>query len=125
MAGNIGSKYYDIFLDYRIWLTKRDKGEVLNHYHFVLLEAINRKQSILLAAEELVISYRKAWGMVKEMEEHLGFPLVNSQRGGKEPTSTSLSEDGLRLLNAYITLKDEMDAMFKENVRKFFHSINV
>ncbi|MEZ7885002.1 MAG: LysR family transcriptional regulator [Bacteroidales bacterium] len=125
MAGNIGSKYYDIFLDYRIWLTKTDKGEVLNHYHFVLLEAINRKQSILLAAEELVISYRKAWGMVKEMEEHLGFPLVNSQRGGKEGSSTSLSEDGLRLLNAYITLKDEMDAMFKENVRKFFHSINV
>lgn len=125
MAGNIGSKYYDIFLDYRIWLTKRDKGEVLNHYHFVLLEAINRKQSILLAAEELVISYRKAWGMVKEMEEHLGFPLVNSQRGGKEGSSTSLSEDGLRLLNAYITLKEEMDAMFKENVRKFFHSINV
>ena len=79
----------------------------------------------MLAAEELVISYRKAWGMVKEMEEHLGFPLVNSQRGGKEGSSTSLSEDGLRLLNAYITLKDEMDAMFKENVRKFFHSINV
>jgi len=125
MAGNIGSKYYDIFLDYRIWLTKRDKGEVLNHYHFVLLEAINRKQSIMLASEELVISYRKAWGMVKEMEEHLGFSLVDTFRGGKEGSRTSLSEDGKRLLEAYITLKEEMDEMFKENVRKFFHKINV
>ncbi|NCB18500.1 MAG: extracellular solute-binding protein [Bacteroidia bacterium] len=124
MAGNKGSKYYDVFLDYKIWLTKKGGHEIVEHTHFMLLEKISQTGSIAGAAEAVGMSYRKAWGMLRDCERELGFPLVETLRGGSGGGSTVLSHDGLNLLLSYSNLRRDMDKLIKENVRAFFRKIN-
>ncbi len=124
MAGHKGSKYYNIFLRYEIWLEKIDTEKVLTGEGFGLLLEIERAGSLMEAANNLKISYRKAWGMLKEVELHLGFPLVKRQRGGASGGRTVLSSEGKELLDAYRALHYETDSAMKSIAKVFFRRIN-
>jgi molybdate/tungstate transport system substrate-binding protein len=124
MAGNNGVKYYDIFLDYKLWLTKKGSKEVLGHEQFMILKKIEEGESLHYAAEHLGISYRKAWDRIRNSEKELGFPLIETFRGGKEGGSSKLSVDGKRLLDSYFELRSDVDKLIKERVRNFFHAVN-
>ncbi len=125
MAGSEGSKYYNVFLNYGIWLeNKPSKEKVVDSYIFNLLSIIRESSSLSSAAEQLNISYRKAWGDVKACEKQLGFSLIERTRGGDGGGSSRLSEDGNRLLDAYIQLNKEFDAVIHRITKEFFHTIN-
>ncbi|OQY05872.1 MAG: hypothetical protein B6I20_00255 [Bacteroidetes bacterium 4572_117] len=124
MAGSVGDKYYDVFLKYRLWLsTTNDKG-ILGDGRFALLNEIDITGSLKSAAEKTNISYRKAWGSIKEAEEQLGFKLVEKQRGGKDGGNSRLSPEGKQLLEAYTELKEDFDQSVKKITKKFFNKIN-
>lgn len=125
MAGSKGSKYYNIFLDYSVQLNHREKGAIMTSQHFALLKTIHEISSLKEAAEKLEISYRKAWGNVQTMEEELGFNLVTRQRGGAQGGKTTLTEDGLKLINAYKELREEFDRTIHDMTKKFFHELNM
>lgn len=125
MAGSKGSKYYDIFLDYSIQLNHRQKGAIMKVEHFSLLNMIHELSSLKEAAEKLGISYRKAWGNIQTMEEELGLSLVNRQRGGVQGGKTTLTEDGLKLINAHSELREEFDRAIHDMTKKFFHDLNL
>jgi len=124
MAGPPGSKYYNIFLDYKISLTSKDNFEVFDEERFTLLKQINDHGSLSAAAEAMAISYRKAWGLIHEAEESVGFMLVEKQRGGKEGGRSELTVEGKKLLGAYLELRGEFDAAIHKITKKFFHKIN-
>ena len=124
MAGHKGSKYYDIFLKYEIWLERLTSEKVLTGEGFGLLLEIEKAGSLVTAANNLKISYRKAWGLLREIEEHLGFPLVDKQRGGATGGRTILSPEGAELLNAYRALHFETDIAMKNIAKVFFRRIN-
>lgn len=124
MAGPIGSKYYNIFLDYKISLTSKDNFEVFDEERFTLLKQINDRGSLSAAADAMAISYRKAWGLIHEAEESVGFMLVEKQRGGKDGGRSELTVEGKKLLGAYIELRGEFDAAIHKITKKFFHKIN-
>ncbi len=122
MAGPKGSKYYDIFLDYTIQLNHKEKGNILDRYYFELLQAIRDTGS--LKAAEMEISYRKVWGSIEDMEDKLGFKLVERHRGGVQGGTTTLTEDGIKLLDARDELRKEFDLAIHSITKKFFRSIN-
>ncbi|MGM0665963.1 MAG: winged helix-turn-helix domain-containing protein [Bacteroidota bacterium] len=124
MAGPKGSKYYNVFLKYQINLETLDDEKILNPEGFELLNAVRKTGSLAAAAAEMKISYRKAWGIVKEVEEKLGFPLVDKHRGGADGGHTELTGEGNELVNAYNELINQFNSSMKEVTRKFFWSIN-
>jgi len=124
MAGHRGSKYYDIFLNYEIWLETLNKEKILTGEGFGLLLEIEKTGSLVAAANNLKISYRKAWGLLREVEQHLGFSLVKKQRGGASGGRSSLSPEGEALLNAYRALHFETDNAMKNIAKVFFRRIN-
>ena len=124
MAGSKGSKYYDIFLDYSISLEHRKKGTVINREEFLLLRSVHETGSIKAASTKTGISYRKAWGNIEEMEQSLGFKLVNRQRGGKQGGKTTLTTDGLKLVDSHSELRKEIDAAIYKITKEFFHTLN-
>ena len=124
MAGSVGDKYYDVFLNYRLWLRTKDGDGILGEGRLLLLKEIDITGSLKLAADNLKISYRKAWGNIKESEELLGFKLVEKQRGGKDGGNSQLSPEGRRLLEAYNELKEDFDQSIKKVTKKFFNRIN-
>ncbi|MDH5495454.1 MAG: LysR family transcriptional regulator [Candidatus Bathyarchaeota archaeon] len=73
-----------------------------------LLESIKAEGSLSAAAKALDMSYRYAWGLVKDVEERLGTHVVKTRRGGKHGGQTELTEAGLSLVTDYKELKKSM-----------------
>ncbi|MCX6255712.1 MAG: LysR family transcriptional regulator [Bacteroidia bacterium] len=124
MAGPKGSKYYDIFLKQQLQLVTKENDIVINEEGFTLLTEIKKEQSIVAASRKMGISYRKAWGLLRETEYVLGFRLVGKHRGGKEGGKTNLTEEGIELTGAYTNLKGDLDSAVHDAVKIFFNRIN-
>lgn len=124
MAGSLGSKYYDIFLDYSINLEHKENGNIMNAYKFSLLKAIHETGSLKMAAAETGVSYRKAWGSIDEIEKSIGFKLVERQRGGAEGGKTMLTGDGLGLIRAHEELVKDFNMAINKITKEFFHTLN-
>lgn len=124
MAGHKGSRYYDIFLRYEIWLESLAEDRVLDGEGFSLLLEIGNSGSLTAAARSLQMSYRKAWGILRDVEKHLGFLLVERRRGGASGGRTLLTPEGSQLLNAYRSLHHETDIAMKSIAKVFFGRIN-
>jgi molybdate transport system regulatory protein len=124
MAGPRGSKYYDTFLHYTVWLENRSTGRVVDEQLIRLLKAIEQTGSLTTAANSLDMSYRKAWGDLKKAAELLGFPLVETARGGKEGGHTRVTPEGTELVEALDELRGEFDQAIYRITRKFFHKLN-
>ncbi len=124
MAGSPGSKYYDKFLKYTVSIVNTDGAIILDDENFQLLLAIRDTSSLVDAAKKLHISYRKAWGKLKKLEQNLGFHLLVTSRGGQHGGKTELSDEGKTLIEAY----EELNMRFNEEVKKltkeFFRKIN-
>ncbi|HUS87187.1 MAG TPA: LysR family transcriptional regulator [Bacteroidales bacterium] len=124
MAGSRGSKYYNIFLRYYLNLEDMEGNKIFDNEGFNLLIQIDRNNSIVAAAKEMNMSYRKAWGILYRVEERLGFALVIKQRGGSDGGMTYLSEEGRELIDGYKELTAQFDMSINEITRKFFRKIN-
>lgn len=124
MAGPIGSKYYDIFLKHKVQLVTSEDFEVINEEGFRLLHEIEKEHSIVAAAKNMKVSYRKAWGLLRDMEYDLGFSLVGKKRGGKAGGRTTFTPEGKKLLDAFTSLQSDLDTADKEIIRSFFRKIN-
>ncbi|MFO7842880.1 MAG: LysR family transcriptional regulator [Bacteroidales bacterium] len=124
MAGPKGSKYYDIFLKFKVWLENTNNQSILGDGKFELLDFIDQLGSLKAAADKMEISYRKAWGMLRDAEEKLGFSLVEKQRGGQHGGNSVLTEDGKILIEAYKELLIEFDEAIYQITKKFFNRVN-
>lgn len=85
-----------------------------------LLEAIDSHGSINRAAQEVDISFRKAWGHIKAMEERLGVKLVERQTGGRNGGGAVLTDDARRFLKKYEALEKGIQEFVDEKFRKVF-----
>ncbi len=124
MAGSHGDKYYDVFLDYRVWLKTVNEKGIMGEGCVGLLKDIKESGSLKLAADKQEMSYRKAWGVIRKSEEMLGFKLVDKQRGGKDGGHSSLTAEGADLVLAFDELKSDISQSIKKITKKFFNKIN-
>ncbi|MCY3881922.1 MAG: LysR family transcriptional regulator [Chloroflexi bacterium] len=74
---------------------------VMSDYRVRLLELVAETGSLAEAASALGLSYRRAWGKVKEIEANLGRPLVRSEVGGAGGGRTLLTPQAEELVTAY------------------------
>lgn len=66
-----------------------------------LLEAIRDTGSISAAGRKLGMSYRRAWLLVDELNQHLGAPVVEAQTGGAKGGGAALTATGQEVLDRY------------------------
>jgi molybdate transport repressor ModE-like protein len=123
MAGPKGSKYYDIFLRHQVQLVTGEQTLISEEGFHLLLE-IGKTLSIVAASKNLGMSYRKAWGLVRQIEYNLGFSLVGKKRGGKAGGRTTFTPEGAELLDAYQKLVSDLESTDREAIRTFFKRIN-
>ncbi|MFN0147237.1 MAG: winged helix-turn-helix domain-containing protein [Dehalococcoidia bacterium] len=103
----------------KLWL-ERDGRVVMSDYRVRLLALVQETGSLAKAASALKLSYRRAWGKVKELEANLGMPLVQSEVGGAGGGHTVLTPAATALVEAYtrfqIRVARETEAAFCEEL---------
>jgi molybdate transport system regulatory protein len=67
----------------------------------------------------LNISYRKAWGDLKNAEEFLGYKLLEKQRGGKSGGTSVLTDKAHKLIEAYEALQQTFDEKIETAFQEF------
>lgn len=66
-----------------------------------LLEGIADTGSIAAAGRRMGMSYKRAWGLVEELNRMFGAPLVLSSRGGAGHGGAALTAQGQEVLRLY------------------------
>jgi molybdenum ABC transporter molybdate-binding protein len=84
----------------RVWLDRRGQP-VLGEGRAELLEAIGKRRSITAAARAVGMSYRKAWTLIREVNEAAGEPLVRAAVGGAQGGGAQLTERGYAAVEVY------------------------
>ena len=84
----------------KLWL-EQDGRIVMSDYRLRLLVLIAETGSLAEAAQQMSLSYRRAWGKVKELERNLQLPLVQSAAGGAGGGHTEITPEGRALLRRY------------------------
>ncbi|MGG5807974.1 winged helix-turn-helix domain-containing protein [Falsiroseomonas sp. CW058] len=75
-----------------------------------LLEAIGREGSISAAARSLGMSYRRAWGLVDQLNALMGTPMVATSPGGAGGGGAVLTAAGQALAEQYRAIEAEARA---------------
>ena len=96
---------------YKIWLETKNGQGVLGDGKWLLLKAIEQNGSLMAATEKLGISYRNTWNRLKKIEKLLGYSLIEKKRGGKDGGNTILTENGIKLVQAFDNFHSEFDVM--------------
>jgi molybdate transport system regulatory protein len=89
----------------RVWVVfgKQLKGKQLKFGdgRARLLELIDERGSLRQAAAELRMSYRNAWGYLRELEKAAGFKFVERAPGGNPRSGMRLTARGSEFLARY------------------------
>jgi molybdate transport repressor ModE-like protein len=95
---------------YKIWLETADGG-VLGDGKWRLLKTIHETGSLKEAMQRHGLTYRKTWDNLNKIEQMLGFPIISSQRGGKEGGKTTLTEQGKAIVKAFDDFHESYDEL--------------
>ncbi len=109
---------------YKLWLSLKNGEGILGDGKWRLLNAIDEFGSIAQAAVKLGISYRKAWGDLKKVEELLGIMVIERSRGGISGGSSVLTEQGINLIKAWAKFHKDVDHSFKKSFDSFIKDLS-
>lgn len=96
----------------KFWI-ENDGEVVLGGGKTDLLLAVERTGSIQRAAEELGMSYRHAWGVIKKIEKRAGFKLLETKLGRKDG-GAHLTPKGKEFVGKVDSLLKDLQAIVKE-----------
>ena len=85
-----------------------------------LLEAIEERGSLKQAAKAFEMSYRNAWGYLRELEAAAGFKFVERAAGGGPSRGMRLTDAGKRFLRHYRTFRSALEASMKRHFDRTF-----
>ena len=106
-------------LNYKIWLSSPEAKGIMGDGKWKILKAIHEQGSLKAATESLGLTYRRTWGDLKEIENQLGFALLEKSRGGKDGGQTRVSARGLKLIEAFDNLHQELDVVMEDAFKRF------
>ncbi len=77
---------------------------------------VREKGSLNAAAKSMKMAYSKAWRIIKETEAALGMQLLD--RDGAH--GSTLTDDGNKLLDAYLEVDEKLQKIAEEEFAKIF-----
>jgi molybdate transport system regulatory protein len=109
----------DLNIRSKIWI-EIDGEPVFGRGRRFLLEAIDAHGSINRAAQEVDISFRKAWSYIEAMENRMGTKLVIRRTGGKNGGGAKLTDEARDLLKKYEALETGIKEIVDKRFREIF-----
>jgi molybdate transport system regulatory protein len=92
---------------FKVWLEDEIGSYVFGEGPFKLLQKVKELGTLSGAAEALGMSYRHAWGVIKEVEKLVGEPLLETRKGGRAGGGGArLTEAGGRFLKDFSRVRE-------------------
>jgi molybdate transport system regulatory protein len=111
----------NVTLKARFWLEK-DGKTFLASGRVELLKLIVKEGSILSAAEKMGISYHHAWNLLDKMNLLTPEDLVVKISGGKGGGGSTLTPEGQKLIEKFISLQQEFQELIEQITFSFNNS---
>jgi len=105
-------------LMYKIWLDYR--GRAFGDGPARLLDGVQEWGSLRKAAQELGMSYNKAWRILHAAEQRLGFPLLDRSVGGSLGGGSHLTAEAKDLVRRYGAVAADADKALEAVFQKHF-----
>ena len=103
---------------FKIWLD--NNGKAFGEGPCELLKRVDRTKSLHEAANQMGMSYSKAWTLIQTMEEHLGFALLDKKVGGRSGGGSRVTAEGRDLLKRYHRFEKDARNAVEEVYEKYF-----
>lgn len=85
-----------------------------------LLELIDELGSINKAVSRFGMSYRTAWGYIRELESAAGFRFLERRPGGGAQGGARLTKDGRRFLRRYWDFRKGLERVVTDHFARAF-----
>ncbi|QDO93891.1 LysR family transcriptional regulator [Formosa sediminum] len=100
----------------RIWIEK-DGKPFLGYGKIALLKKIESKHSITAAAKALNMSYKKAWTLIRDIEQLADQPILVKSIGGKSGGSSTLTPYGKQLITEFEQLNTKCETFLNNEFK--------
>lgn len=107
----------------RFWIEK-DGKRVFGKGPYIILKTVDRLGTLNKAADELNMSYSKAWSVIKAAEKRLGFLLLESRAGGVDGGGSELTPEARKLVKSFHDFCQEANHVLKGLYEKHFNYID-
>ena len=104
-----------------IWLKSGDET-IFCQGRALLLERIREHGSLRQAAKSINMSYRAAWGKLKQTQEILGCDLITLT--GSRPQRYALTEHGRDILEAFESWRENVEKYAASEARTLMRILN-
>ncbi len=105
-------------LKYKLWLDYR--GRAFGDGPARLLAGVEEHGSLRKAAQELGMSYNKAWRIIHAAEQRLDFPLLDRSVGGTTGGGSNITPEARDLMKRYQAVAAEADQALREVFERHF-----
>jgi molybdate transport system regulatory protein len=103
----------------RVWITFGDELK-FGDGRARLLTLIDDRGSLKKAAAELEMSYRNAWGYLRDLEAAAGFKFFERVSGGGPGSGMRLTRAGRRFLDRYTKFRGGLDQAARRRFERVF-----
>jgi molybdate transport system regulatory protein len=108
---------------YKVWLDQ--KGKAFGDGPYELLKGVEETQSLHRTANQMGMSYSKAWRLIQTMEGRLGFALLERIVGGKSGGGSRITPQAKKLIKHYGRFRKEVKIILNKTYQKHFGSIKI
>ena len=85
-----------------------------------LLHRVDQCHSLRSAAISMEMAYSKAWTIIHNMEQRLGFPVLEVKIGGKHGGGATVTPEARQILEAYERYCSRINEFAKDAFREEF-----
>lgn len=98
-----------------LWM-EGERGTILGMGRYLLLTLVDELGSLKKAAQAMNMSYRAAWGKMKQAEDAMGTPLI--EKHGSNRSGYKLTDSGRELITQYSAWLKEVEEYAVERAQK-------
>ncbi len=103
---------------YKVWLD--NDGKAFGDGPYELLQRVEKMLSLHRAANQMGMSYSKAWRLIGTMEKRLGFLLIERKVGGLSGGGSRVTSQGKELMKRYRHFQKDVNTSLKKIYRIHF-----
>ncbi len=79
-----------------------------------LLKSIQKEGSLSRAAEQMNMSYKKAWDIIRRLNSHTETPMVILKKGGSHGGGAEVTEKSLKTIEQFEKLQRQMKDLVEQ-----------